>query len=86
MFAVRADVVKAVRDQLRPTGYKILLELLARCPLDSIEERGYTFRRRAAGGSNLGAGEYIDYVRHLARLSIPSRRAVNTEVGDVAAD
>jgi Glycosyltransferases involved in cell wall biogenesis len=44
LFAVRADVVEAVRDQLRPTGYKILLELLARCPLDDVAEVGYTFR------------------------------------------
>jgi len=79
MFAMRADVVEAVRDQLRPTGYKILLELLARCPLDSIEERGYTFRRRAAGGSNLGAGEYVEYLRHLARLSVPSRQTTDQE-------
>jgi len=76
LFAVRRDVVAAVRDQLRPTGYKILLELLARCPLDRIEERGYTFRERAAGGSNLGAEEYVDYIRHLARLSVPSRQPV----------
>jgi dolichol-phosphate mannosyltransferase len=80
MFAVRRDVVEAVRDQLRPAGYKIMLELLARCPLDRVEERGYTFKERSAGGSNLGAQEYVDYVRHLARLSVPSRQSADQEV------
>jgi len=83
MFAIRADVVDAVRDQLRPTGYKILLELLARCPLDDVTEVGYTFRRRAAGGSNLGVEQYLNYVRHLGRLSVPARQNKTTEVPSV---
>jgi dolichol-phosphate mannosyltransferase len=86
LFAIRSDAVDAVRDQLRPKGYKILLELLARCPLADIEERGYTFRERAAGGSNLGAGEYVNYVQHLARLSVPSRQHTPQEVPESVAD
>jgi len=77
LFAIRRDLVEASRDQLRPTGYKILLELLARCPVETIDELGYTFRERAAGGSNLGLAEHIKYVRHLGRLTVPSRRSVD---------
>lgn len=72
-FAVRADVVDAVRPQLRPCGYKILLELLARCPVDRVDEYGYTFREREKGSSNLGPIEYVRYVRHLSRLVVPAR-------------
>jgi len=78
LFAVDGQMVNAVRDRLRPTGYKILLEILARCPIEDVVERGYTFRERAEGDSNLGAGQYVNYVRHLTRLSVPSRRGGRT--------
>lgn len=74
LFAIRRDCVMAARDRLRPAGYKILLELLARCPLQRTWEFGYEFRGRQAGASNLGAREYVRYVRHLGRLTVPSRR------------
>lgn len=70
-FAVRADCVDP--EALRPTGYKILLELLARCPLGRIHEVPYTFERREHGASNLGPREYVAYLWHLARLSIAAR-------------
>jgi len=80
LFAVDAELVDAVREQLRPTGYKILLELLARCPIEDVDEVGYTFRERAAGGSNLDATEYARFIRHLGRLSVPARQRTTTEV------
>jgi dolichol-phosphate mannosyltransferase len=73
-FAVEADVVDPVRERLRPSGYKILLELVARCPVREIAEVPYTFEERDEGASNLGPREYARYVRHLARLTVPARR------------
>lgn len=73
-FAVDADLVDAVRGQLRPAGYKILLELCARAPVQQIAEVPYVFEQRDAGSSNLGMREYIRYVRHLTRLTVPARR------------
>jgi dolichol-phosphate mannosyltransferase len=73
-FAVEAEAVDGVRDRLRPSGYKILLELVARCPIREIAEVPYTFEEREEGSSNLGPREYARYVRHLARLSVPARR------------
>lgn len=73
-FAVEADVVDPVRERLRPSGYKILLELVARCPIREIAEVPYTFEEREEGASNLGPREYARYARHLARLTIPARR------------
>ncbi|MGB9966108.1 glycosyltransferase [Halobacterium hubeiense] len=73
LFAARRAYVDAVRDQLDPAGYKILLEILARAPVEDVTESGYVFQAREAGESNLGAREYVDYVRHLCRLAAPSR-------------
>lgn len=88
-FAVDAELVDAVRDRLDPCGFKILLELCARAPIGEIHEVPYTFEERVGGESSLGPPEYARYVRHLARLSIPARRAsvrvVSGEVGDVDA-
>lgn len=73
LFAARRPYIDAVRDQLDPAGYKILLEILARTPVDDISEVGYVFQSRDAGESNLGPQEYVNYVRHLCRLAAPSR-------------
>jgi len=73
-FAVDADLVDAVREQLRPAGYKILLELCARAPVQHITEVPYVFEQREAGSSNLGMREYLRYVHHLTRLTVPARR------------
>lgn len=86
LFLVSADVVDPVRERLRPHGYKILLELLARCPLEeeNIAETGYQFHERVAGASNLGPREYLRYVVHLARLTVPARRSRSVPgVGEV---
>jgi len=66
-------VVDPVLPRLRPAGYKIILELLARCPIDEVAEVGYAFQT-SESDSNLGAREYVRYLRHLGRLSVPSRR------------
>ena len=73
-FAVESDVVDPVRERLRPSGYKILLELVARCPIREIAEVPYTFEEREEGSSNLGPREYARYVQHLVRLTVPARR------------
>jgi len=74
LFAVDAAVVDPVLPRLRPAGYKISLELLARCPIDEVTEVGYRFET-ADSESNLGPREYVRYLRHLVRLAGPSRSA-----------
>jgi len=73
LFAVDAAVVDPALDRLEPAGYKVLLELLARCPVEDVVEVGYRFAP-ADSESNLGPREYARYLRHLGRLSVPSRR------------
>lgn len=72
-FAVDAALVDP--GQLRPCGYKILLEILGRCPVEETMEVGYVFRERAGGDSNLDVREYWRYLRHLGRLVVPARRS-----------
>jgi dolichol-phosphate mannosyltransferase len=85
LFAIRRAVLEPVRDELRPEGYKIALELLARCPIGEVVEVGYTFQQREGGESSLGVRDYLDYCRHLARLTIPARRS-SLLVREVPAD
>ncbi len=77
LFLVRREAVDC--DALRPHGYKILLEILGRCPLQRVVEVGYTFQDRRGGESKLGAGVMVQYVQHVALLGRDhpeNRRAV----------
>lgn len=73
LFAVDAAVVDPALPRLRPSGYKIILEILARCRIESVVEVGYQFETTDSG-SNLGMREYLRYLRHLGRLAVPSRQ------------
>lgn len=66
LFLVRRAAIDL--DALRPQGYKILLEILGRCPLSKVVEVGYTFQDRRGGESKLGASVMAHYVAHVARL------------------
>ena len=80
-FAVRRDVVG--RSPLTPRGYKIALEILARCRPHPVVEVPYRFRPRYAGESKLGRGEIREYLGQLvslyrARLGLAGRTASST--------
>ena len=65
--------------QLRPLGYKILLEVLARAPIrrSAIAEVAYTFRERNDGKSKVTTRVYAEYLQHLLRLRLLSiQRAI----------
>jgi dolichol-phosphate mannosyltransferase len=76
LFLVRRDKVDP--DALRPTGYKILLEVLGRVRLDRVAEVGYVFQDRRGGESKLGAGVMGQYLSHAVRLGIdhPDNRRI----------
>lgn len=73
-FAVRASVVEAARLRLDPIGYKILLELLARCDYERVAEIPYRFRPREDGESNFDWREAAKFLTHLARLQSARQR------------
>ncbi|MCA1901750.1 MAG: glycosyltransferase family 2 protein [Candidatus Hydrogenedens sp.] len=53
---------------LNPTGYKIALELLVKCPVKKAVEIPIYFSQRAKGKSKLSLKEQIKYLIHLRRL------------------
>ncbi len=70
-FLLRRDLVDP--DNLRPIGFKILLEIIVRNPDLRVAEVPYTFGVRHSGESKANGGEGLGFARHLARLRL--RRA-----------
>jgi dolichol-phosphate mannosyltransferase len=65
-FLLRSALIENVT--LRPVGYKILLEILARANPKEIREVGYVFREREKGGSKATYVVFLQYLQHLWRL------------------
>lgn len=65
-YMLRKSVI--ANADLRPTGYKILLEILLEGKFHQVAEVAYTFGSRRSGYSKLGIRQYIDYLRHIFRL------------------
>ncbi|NXY98072.1 glycosyltransferase family 2 protein [Streptomyces sp. BR123] len=65
-FAIRRSVVTA--EALRPSGYKILLELAVRCRPARTAEVPFVFQDRHAGESKSTAREGMRFLTHLAAL------------------
>jgi hypothetical protein len=61
-FAVRLGAVPL--PTLRPTGYKILLEIVARSRLSRVRSVPYVFQPRAAGESKASLREGLRFLRH----------------------
>jgi len=65
-FAVRRDRVDL--DRLRPRGFKILLEVLARSPRLRVDEHPFTFQDRYSGESKASLKEGLIFARRLLAL------------------
>jgi putative flippase GtrA len=65
-FLVRRDAIAI--DELRPRGFKILLEVLVRNPDLRVAEVSYAFAKREAGQSKAGLREGFRYLSLLVRL------------------
>jgi dolichol-phosphate mannosyltransferase len=70
-FAIRASSLEPV--ELRPLGYKILLELVVRTRPGRVVEVPYEFAPRHAGQSKSSVDEGLRFLRHLARLRLRDR-------------
>jgi dolichol-phosphate mannosyltransferase len=66
-FLVRRRVIESVA--LKPRGYKILLEVLAKGKYKTVTEVPYIFEERKEGGSKLGPKQYMEFVLHIAKLT-----------------
>jgi dolichol-phosphate mannosyltransferase len=69
-FMFRKQVLDGV--VLRPTGYKILLEILVKGRYQKLAEVPYWFRSRQEGKSKLGIKQQFEYLKHI--YSLMSRR------------
>ncbi len=65
-FLVRRDAIDP--DQLRPHGFKILLEILGRNPKLKVAEVGYVFGERYAGVSKASVREGLRYFWQLGHI------------------
>ncbi len=57
-----------VNADLKPTGYKILLEILMRGEFRNVVEVPFTFETRGGGKSKLSARQQIAYLKHIYSL------------------
>jgi len=72
-FILRRDDFNRIQKQLDSSGFKILLEIIARLAPSRLEEIPYTFRARVAGQSKLTSKVVFQFLGQLWRLSSVSR-------------
>jgi putative flippase GtrA len=78
-FAVRRDALAGT--DLRPIGYKILLEILVRARIQRVDEVPYTFLPREAGESKASLREGLRFGRHLAVLRLATIARPSSRTG-----
>jgi len=70
-FALRRDLYTSIRESLHPTGFKILLEILASIPASTcVTEIPLVFRMRLHGQSKLSLKVHFDFVCQALRLMV----------------
>jgi dolichol-phosphate mannosyltransferase len=67
-FACRKDLLASPANDIKPRGYKILLEVLGRIEGLRVEEIPTVFCDRVAGKSKLGLRQQIDFLEQFASL------------------
>ena len=65
---------------LRPIGWKILVEVLAMGTYNTVTEIPYRFKARPAGESKLSFKVTIDYLKHLIGLIKRGKKQKNVKV------
>jgi len=78
-FAARRSCLDL--DALRPSGFKILLEIAARSPKLRIREVPLQFAERVRGESHAGLIEGLRFIKQLVRLRLGNRAAAFMLVG-----
>jgi dolichol-phosphate mannosyltransferase len=70
-FVMKREVIAGL--SMSSSGFKVLLEVLAKGEYGKVAEVPYVFEPRRKGHSKLGSGEIWNYIRHLVRLSLETR-------------
>lgn len=82
-FAVRRSAIDL--ERLRPQGFKILLEIVARSRPMVVAEVPLRFELRRHGSSNAGLKEGVRFLRQLVSLGIAGRAGGSAAGGERAA-
>ena len=69
-FCLTKDVFQRGRESLQVSGFKISLELMARCKPNKIIDVGISFKERVAGESKLTMKQNVEYLKQLATLYV----------------
>merc|ERR1712060_642634 len=69
-FCTSKTVLARGRDRINPIGWKIGLEVAARCRAAPLVDIPITFRDREEGESNLTFKQNIEYVQQLGSLYV----------------
>ncbi len=65
-FAMRKDLFRSIKPRLKPTGFKILLDVLVNTPRTAnIVEIPFTFGLRRAGDSKLSGRVQLEFIAYL---------------------
>lgn len=75
--AFRRSSIQSVLPMLNPRGFKLLLEIMARCGEAKVKELPITFVERRYGGSKASAMEALVFLRLCFELRALRRRRVN---------
>ena len=67
-FVMKREVYESCRNRIHPTGYKILLEIVARARPLAVEEIPFVFKDRTQGYSKLTPKVIAQYLAMLWRL------------------
>lgn len=67
-FCVTKPVLNRSTDRINAKGFKIGLEIMARCRCNPVKDIPITFQDRASGESKLSASQYRFYLEQLAAL------------------
>jgi dolichol-phosphate mannosyltransferase len=70
-YVVRRRAIAGV--ELKPLGYKSLMEILVRGSVGAVHECGYEMRKRERGQSKVHALHPLQYIRHVFRLRAAAR-------------
>jgi dolichol-phosphate mannosyltransferase len=70
-FVMRRSLYEACKDKLRPTGYKILLEIYCKGAPQRADEVPFVFKNRKEGHSKLTARVAWQYLRMVLQLRRP---------------
>ncbi|MCR4923102.1 MAG: polyprenol monophosphomannose synthase [Lachnospiraceae bacterium] len=78
LFMFKSSVVKGA--DLRPIGWKILIEVLAMGSYDKVVEIPYKFQARPAGESKLSSKVTVEYLKQVAALMKRAKKGSEASV------